>query len=164
MRKTSLSFLGCPTCHGELVLQDGQSAEIETGGLACPACGKVYPVQRGIPHFIRYEELSGPNRRFAGLYDWFSHVYRLYSKVAFAFLGGEDRCRGGLIERLELRNGGERVLEVSIGPGVNLPYLARRGPGLVAGLDISLGQLRACQNYARGRGWAPELFLGNAES
>ncbi len=163
MKTSSLDFLACPECHGLLSPAGIQGGEIETGSLFCPACNKTYPVQRGIPHFIRYQELSGTNRRFAVLYDWFSHVYRLYSKVAFAFLGGEDRCRGGLIDRLELKQQGERVLEVSIGPGVNLPYLYQRCASQVVGLDISLGQLQACQNYARRRGWQPELFLGNAE-
>ncbi len=163
MKIISLEFLACPTCRGKLTLAEGQGAEVESGSLFCPSCQKSYSIQRGIPQFIRYAELSGPPRRFAVLYDWFSHVYRLYSRVAFAFLGGEDRCRGGLIDRLELRQKQERVLEVSIGPGVNLPYLSQRGVGQVAGLDISLGQLRACQNFARRRQWEPELFLGNAE-
>ncbi len=163
MKRVSLDYLACPVCHAALVLAEGQGAEIESGSLSCPACGKTYPIRRGIPQFIRYAELSGANRRFAVLYDWFSHVYRLYSRVAFAFLGGEDRCRGGLIDRLELKQKQERVLEVSIGPGVNLPYLSQRGVGQVAGLDISLGQLQACQKYARRRRWQPELFLANAE-
>ncbi len=163
VKTTSLEYLACPACHGELALAEGQGAEVESGSLFCLACQKTYPIQRGIPQFIRYAELSSMNRRFAMLYDWFSHVYRLYSRVAFAFLGGEDRCRGGLIDRLELQQKRERVLEVSIGPGVNLPYLSQRGVGQVAGLDISLGQLRACQNYARRRRWEPELFLGDAE-
>ncbi len=124
---TSLEYLACPACHVALVLVEGQGAEVENGSLSCPACYKTYPIRRGIPQFIRYAELSSANRRFAVLYDWFSHVYRLYSRVAFAFLGGEDRCRGGHIDRLELKQKGERVLEVSIGPGVNLPYLSQRG-------------------------------------
>ena len=164
MKRTSLSYLACPTCHGELALTMGQDARIKTGSLFCATCNKTYPVRQGIPYFIQYRELSATNQRFARLYDWFSIVYRLYSRVAFAFLGGEDRCRGGLIDRLELKGSGERVLEVSIGPGVNLPCLMPRGAGEVAGLDISLGQLQRCLSYARSHKWDPELFLGNAES
>ena len=164
MKRSSLSFVACPTCHGELVVAVGQDAQIKTGSLSCPTCKRTYPIRQGIPYFIQYRELSEMNQRFARLYDWYSLVYRLFSKVSFAFLGGEDRCRGELIDRLELKQKGERVLEVSIGPGVNLPYLMSRGIGEVAGLDISLGQLQRCLAYARGRKWTPELFLGNAES
>jgi ubiquinone/menaquinone biosynthesis C-methylase UbiE len=55
-------------------------------------------------------------------------------------------------------------LEVSIGPGVNLPYLVgRQEVGEIFGLDISLGQLRRCQEFAAQQGWKPQLHLGNAE-
>jgi ubiquinone/menaquinone biosynthesis C-methylase UbiE len=53
---------------------------------------------------------------------------------------------------------------VSIGPGVNLPYLVGRPDvGEIYGLDISLGQLQRCRNYVARKGWDVELHLGNAE-
>jgi len=56
------------------------------------------------------------------------------------------------------------VLEVSVGPGVNMPYLVNRPDvGEVFGLDISLGQLMRCQSYIRKQGWSVDLFLGNGE-
>jgi len=129
-----------------------------TGSLSCPRCARDYPIQDGIPRFVRAEDLTGQNRRFAHLYDLFSHFYALYSRLAFAFLGGESRNRREVLDRLQPRQG--RVLEVSIGPGVNLPFL-REVPGLteIYGLDISSGQLQRCQR----KGWDVELFLGNAE-
>ena len=49
----------------------------------------------------------------------------------------EEQGRREITDRLE-PNGG-RVLEVSIGPGVNLPYLVGRPDvGEIYGLDISL--------------------------
>ncbi len=164
MKRSSMAFVACPTCHGALSVAEGPEAQIKTGSLSCPTCKKSYPIRQGIPYFIQYRELSGTDQRFARLYDWFSIVYRLYSRVAFAFLGGEGRRRGELIDRLGLKGKGERVLEVSIGPGVNLPYLVTRGVGEIAGLDISIGQLQRCLTYARSHKWTPELFLGNAES
>jgi ubiquinone/menaquinone biosynthesis C-methylase UbiE len=57
------------------------------------------------------------------------------------------------------------VLEVSIGPGVNLPYLInRKDVGEILGLDISLGQLKQCQRYTAKKGWEVDLFLGNGET
>jgi ubiquinone/menaquinone biosynthesis C-methylase UbiE len=57
------------------------------------------------------------------------------------------------------------VLEVSIGPGINLPYLYE-APGKIEvyGLDISLGQLQHCQDFCRKQGLEAELFLGTAEA
>jgi ubiquinone/menaquinone biosynthesis C-methylase UbiE len=59
---------------------------------------------------------------------------------------------------------GGKVLEVSIGPGVNLPYLIKRQDVVeIYGLDISLGQLRNCQRYTAKKSWDVDLFLGNGE-
>lgn len=157
IRPEVLALLACPTCHSTLAIQPAEA------GLYCAACKVTYPIHRQIPHFIQQETLSGLNRRFAGLYDWFSWFYRLFSKVAFAYIGmSEEQGRREVLDRLEPAGG--RVLEVSIGPGVNLPYLVgRQDVAEVFGLDISLGQLRRCQSYVAKKGWSVELFLGNAE-
>jgi len=97
------------------------------------------------------------------MYDWFSWGYRAFSKLAFAFIGmKEETGRREILDRLDPRGG--KVLEVSIGPGVNLPYLIHRPDvGEVIGLDISLGQLNRCQSYLRKQNREVDLFLGNAE-
>ncbi|MCX6082794.1 MAG: class I SAM-dependent methyltransferase [Chloroflexi bacterium] len=83
--------------------------------------------------------------------------------MAFAHIGmDEDAGRREITDRLDPHGG--KVLEVSIGPGVNLPYLLDRPDvGEVLGLDISLGQLKRCQNYLAENDWSVELFLGNGE-
>ena len=154
-----LELLACPTCHGRLAL----TGPPEAGTLTCGACGGAYPIVAGIPHFIEPAALTGLNRRFSHLYDGFSWFYRLFSTVAFAYIGmSEEAARREVLDRLEPRGG--RVLEVSIGPGVNLPYLVGR-PDVreVHGLDISLGQLRRCRAYLRRQGWTVPLYLGNAD-
>ena len=152
-----MELLACPTCHAALMWVEAANA------LRCTACGVDYPVRQGIPHFIEPATLTGLNRRFARLYDWFSWFYRLFSRIAFAVIGmSEEAARREVLDRLESRGG--RVLEVSIGPGVNLPYLVGRPEvGEVHGLDISLGQLRRCASYLRRQGWTVPLYLGNAE-
>jgi ubiquinone/menaquinone biosynthesis C-methylase UbiE len=97
------------------------------------------------------------------MYDWFSWGYRLFSRLAFAYIGmKEETGRREITDRLDPQGG--KVLEVSIGPGVNLPYIIHR-PDVseVFGLDISLGQLMRCQSYLRKQGWDVDLFLGNGE-
>ena len=55
------------------------------------------------------------------MYDWFSYIYVPVSRISYALIGGEGRSRREVLDRLTPKRG--RVLEVSIGPGVNLPYL-----------------------------------------
>jgi ubiquinone/menaquinone biosynthesis C-methylase UbiE len=163
MKRNSLALLGCPTCHAALTLQADSADPVEVGSLHCTACQKNYPVIQCIPHFIQTAELNGLNRRFARLYDRFAWAYQPFLAIAFAIIGiTEERARREILDRLE--PGGGKVLEVSIGPGGNLPFLVNRlDVGEVFGLDISLGQLRRCQSYTRRKGWAVDLFLGDAE-
>jgi ubiquinone/menaquinone biosynthesis C-methylase UbiE len=163
MKTNSLEFLACPSCHGALSLQGMHDDPIRTGSLLCAGCSRSFAVRNAIPFFIEPEELSGANHRFARLYDWFSWGYRAFSKIAFAYIGmKEETARREITDRLEPRRG--RVLEVSIGPGVNLPYMVGRPDvGEIFGVDISFGQLQRCQAYLRKKDWDAELFLGNAE-
>jgi len=163
MKRNSLDLLACPVCHAPLTLHDGMAGLVESGLLRCERSQKDYPIEQGIPHFVQPEQLTGLNRRFSRMYDWYSWGYRAFSKIAFAYIGmSEERGRREITDRLEPIGG--RVLEISIGPGVNLPYLVNR-PDVseVYGLDISLGQLRRCQSYVRRKGWEVDLFLGNGE-
>ena len=163
MKRKTLDMLCCPHCRVELDLHTLEAGEnIEEGELACRGCSRIYPIHAGIPEFIRVEELTELDRRFSHLYDIFSYVYIPWSRAAFSFLGGEKRCRRELVERMCLHGG--YILEVSIGPGPNLPFLYETGKaGMVYGLDISPGQLKRCKAFARRGGWEVELFLGTAE-
>jgi len=158
-RRTSLDVLACPDCHGVLTILPVPGGE----AYRCPVCQNDYPVLAGIPRFIQPESLTGLNKRLSKMYDWFSWGYRAFSKVAFAFIGmTEEQGRREITDRLEPKGG--RVLEVSIGPGVNLPYLVgRTDVGEIFGLDISLGQLNRCREYVAHHGWDTQLQLGNAE-
>jgi len=157
--RPALNVLACPDCHGALTIVFLAGGD----GYHCSNCQKDYPVVGGIAHFIQPTELTGWNKRFAAMYDWFSWGYRAFSKIAFAYIGmSEEEARREITDRLEPKGG--RLLEVSIGPGVNLPYLVRRPDvGEIFGLDISPGQLYRCREYVAHRGWDTQLQLGNAE-
>jgi ubiquinone/menaquinone biosynthesis C-methylase UbiE/uncharacterized protein YbaR (Trm112 family) len=162
MKRSSLDLLACPACQQALILQaDAGDPAVEH--LNCPHCMKNYVIVDGIPHFLTPAELTGLNRRFSILYNWFSWIYRIFSKIAFAYIGMcEETGRREITDRLDPHGG--RVLEVSIGPGVNLPYLINRPDvGEIFGLDISLGQLQRCRSYVHIKRWEVELFLGNGE-
>jgi len=163
MKSTTLDLLACPTCHDRLEYSGAGENTIQEGVLTCFHCKQQFPIVNGIPHFIQREQLTGLNRHFARVYDWSSWAYRAFSKIAFAYIGmDEESGRREITDRLDPHGG--RVLEVSIGPGVNLPYCIDRSDlGEVFGLDISLGQLKNCQRYVTKKGWGVDLFLGNAE-
>jgi ubiquinone/menaquinone biosynthesis C-methylase UbiE/uncharacterized protein YbaR (Trm112 family) len=163
MKRTALDLLACPYCHGCLKFEGGHGSTLHSGILTCPACEKDFPIVDGIPQFIQPEALTGFNRRFARMYNLYSWAYRAFSKIAFAYIGMDEEIgRREITDRLEPHGG--RVLEVSVGPGVNLPYLVNRPDvGEMFGLDISLGQLHHCQGYAAKKGWDVDLFLGNGE-
>ena len=82
-RRPALDVLACPKCHGALNIIVPSAEE----GYHCPACQEDYPVVDGIPHFIQPQEMTGFNKQFAQMYDWFSWGYRLFSKIAFAYIG-----------------------------------------------------------------------------
>jgi short-subunit dehydrogenase/ubiquinone/menaquinone biosynthesis C-methylase UbiE/uncharacterized protein YbaR (Trm112 family) len=160
LNSSSLAVLTCPACHGDLAL----TGDRLSGTLACQKCHQEYTIIDGIPRFAPYEELTGLNQRFARLYDWFSYIYQPFTQLAFILIGvNEKKMRREITERLEPFGG--RVLEISIGPGVNLPYLVGQ-PGVegVYGLDISVGQLQHCRAYTAKKSWDVDLFQGNAEA
>jgi ubiquinone/menaquinone biosynthesis C-methylase UbiE/uncharacterized protein YbaR (Trm112 family) len=163
MRPATLDLLACPICQGSLYSSGSLAGEIESGCLICSVCSSAYHIEDGIPHFISLQSLSGLNRRFARMYDWFSWIYPAFSRLAFAYIGmSQETGRREITDRLEPHGG--RVLEISIGPGVNLPYLVNRPDvGQLFGLDISIGQLRHCRKYLSKKGWTADLFLGNGE-
>jgi len=163
MKRQNIPLLACPICHAPLEFEGPKSDPITSGVLCCGQCGRLFPIKNGIPHFIQRDELTGLNRRFSRLYDWFSWGYAGFLKAAFALIGmSEEIARREITDRLDPQGG--RVLEVSIGPGNNLPYIINRPDvGEVHGLDISIGQLNRCQSFIRRNNWDVDLFLGNAE-
>ena len=164
MKRSTLEVLCCPGCQSALSLRSEHASEtVDEGELVCSQCKRRFPIESGIAHFVDAEELEGLNRRAARSYDWFSHVYAFFTKMAFLGFGGERRARKEILDRLDLRGG--RLLEVSIGSGANLPYLFESpGVGEVYGLDISGGQLARCRSLITKRGWPVDLFLGTAEA
>ena len=125
MKHTTLDLLACPTCHGYLKFDGDDGSTLLSGTLTCSACEKHFPIVDGIPHFIQPEQLTGFNRNFSRMYDLFAWAYRAFSKIAFAYIRmSEEMGRREITDRLEPHGG--KVLEVSIGPGVNLPYIINR--------------------------------------
>lgn len=104
------------------------------------------------------------DRRWRDFYDRWARMYDWGMRVSSLLRGFSDTGeRRKLVSRLQLEPG-QRVLEVSVGTGSNLPLVAE-GVGLsgrLVGLDISIGMLRQCQKKLRRRRLRVELVEGEA--
>jgi ubiquinone/menaquinone biosynthesis C-methylase UbiE len=162
MKPETVSLLCNPFNHEPLRLVSEQRQE---GGvlewLAGEDSGQMFPIQSGIPIFLKEEIVTGANKRYQKLYDRIARWYDIFERIgARLTAGGQDRVRHEVVKDIAVRSG-DRVLEVSIGTGINLRYLP--GAADFFGLDISLGMLRRClRNLTKWKRQA-ELFQGTAE-
>lgn len=104
------------------------------------------------------------DRRWRDFYDGWAPRYDFGMRVGALLRGFSDsRERRKMIERLRLAPG-QRVLEVSVGTGANLPLMYETlGPGgALVGLDISTGMLLQCRKKAARLGIAAGLVEGEA--
>jgi ubiquinone/menaquinone biosynthesis C-methylase UbiE len=112
---------------------------------------KCYPLRDGILSAVFPETLSGDDARWNWFYEKFAPHYEWTQRVLGRLFSGSDATpeqlwRQEVVSRLGLRPG-DRVLEVSPGPGVVQrlwrEYIGEQGR-LVA-LDLSRNMLRLCQ-------------------
>jgi ubiquinone/menaquinone biosynthesis C-methylase UbiE/uncharacterized protein YbaR (Trm112 family) len=131
--------------------------EFTTGRLRDMKSGQYYPIRAGIPVFLH--DVSGLNRKFQTMYDRLAPGYDLAEKI-YRWVTRKPDFRTDYLRELQIPAGG-RVLEVSVGTGLNLPYLPQDSE--LFGLDLSWGMLRRCgRNLQRWRRKG-HLFQGEAE-
>ena len=162
MNSDILTLLCDPATHDILELKnetDAHGHPMEF--LLNPKTGQRYPIRDGIPVFLQEGEVSGANQHYQSMYDRFAPFYD-FSTWAYSVFKGmsvETRLREYLDE-LEVHEG-DRVLEVSVGTGRNLPFLPRSAQFF--GLDLSWGMLKQCQRNASRWKLDVSLFNGTAE-
>jgi ubiquinone/menaquinone biosynthesis C-methylase UbiE len=162
MKSDQLTLLCDPVTHDALELMTepdvhGHPSEF----LFNPKTGQRFPIRDGIPIFLQENEVSGPNQHYQSMYNRFAPFYD-FSTWAYSVFKGmsvETRLREYLDE-LEVKEG-DRVLEVSVGTGRNLPFLPRNAQFF--GLDISWGMLKQCRRNASKWKLDVTLFNGAAE-
>lgn len=154
--KELLSFLQCPV--------SGERLRIEGQRLVSPS-GKSYSVVDGIPWLLDEAGLSALDRDFQRQYtERDARSYDRLVRLLSLLLGcSEVWERRKMVDLLALKPG-VSVLEVSVGTGANLPFLAR-GVGLegrLFGLDLSSGMLGVAQKRAQGLPCPVLLVRGDA--
>lgn len=141
----------CTACHGPLT-------PAATGdGLACLACARDYPVRDGL--LVVKDEPTADNKIAADFYNgplW--PKFRFWEKFFWVCNGGERRSRNVILRHLP-QTADLRLLDVAIGDGAYTSWLPRSWR--TVGLDVSTGQLAACQRRNPGRDL--RLILGEAE-
>ncbi|MGD0368698.1 MAG: class I SAM-dependent methyltransferase [Acidobacteriaceae bacterium] len=155
-RRETIALLRSPTSGDALQLEEGRGGEA-----LASASGERFPIRAGVPDFRTAEDLSGANGKYNHLYETIGGFYDDFQRVALALSGvNRDAYVMSYLRRLEVKPG-DKVLETSVGTGLNFKYLPR---GIRRyGLDLAWDMLVNCQENFRRWGVEGELFLGNAE-
>jgi ubiquinone/menaquinone biosynthesis C-methylase UbiE len=154
--RETMALLRSPSSGSPLHLQKERGGEALVGGP-----GEHFPIREGVPDFRTPEDLRGANGKYNHLYETIGGFYDDAQRVALA-LGGIPRAAYMMsyLGKLEIRPG-DKVLETSVGTGLNFKYLPR---GIRRyGLDLAWDMLANCQENFRRWRMDGELFLGNAE-
>lgn len=127
--------------------------------------GRTYRVVDGVPWLLDEEAISALDRDFQRQYT--EKDARSYDRqvrlLGLLFGCWEPRERRKMVGLLDLRPG-MRVLEVSVGTGANLPFLARMvgAEGQLVGLDLSAAMLGVARKRATAVGCPVHLVRGDA--
>jgi ubiquinone/menaquinone biosynthesis C-methylase UbiE len=152
----TLDLLRSPASLAPLLLLEEHDLQV----LASPA-GERFPIRNGIPMLLRPADMTGLNRKYNHLYETIAGFYDDTQRVVCALSGFDrDEYVRSYLGFLEVKPG-DRVLETSVGTGLNFKYLPH-GVKLF-GLDFSGEMLANCQANLRRWGLDADLFQGNAE-
>ena len=133
------------------------SFELEENSLRNTATGRVYPIRGGIPLFV--STVTGHNLKYKNFYDRIAPGYDIAERLYRLYKGLPD-WRREILNELEV-SVRARVLEVSVGTGMNLRYLPRDVERF--GVDLSWGMLQRCRRNLRKWGLGANLFQCEAE-
>jgi ubiquinone/menaquinone biosynthesis C-methylase UbiE len=151
-----------PSSGETLELVNDEESRGRTGEwLVASVSGNRYPIKDGIVDFIADVEITGPNKKYQAMYD---KISRFYDLPAIAAIKLHPKWFRRVYQEWigDIQAGeNDKVLEVSIGTGLNLQFLPRSARFF--GLDISWGMLRQCQRNLRKWGFEAELCHGMAE-
>lgn len=157
MTQHPIPALVCPETGVRLVVR-GEALWTADGS-------RHYPIVNGIPCCVYPSRPEGNDARWLRFYDWFSPFYEKSERILGRLITGVDivAARKKVVEFLPISHG-ERLLEVSPGPGIYQSLLAQRvgEDGHITALDLSQGMLVQCRNNTRHQKPAPRLIRGNA--
>jgi ubiquinone/menaquinone biosynthesis C-methylase UbiE/uncharacterized protein YbaR (Trm112 family) len=146
MRRCLVEKLACPDCRGEIELAEVTEEtpiRVLHGTLNCAACGKRYPIEKGVPRLVKVaDDVAEVCRRFS--YQWFSRwLGKFEGERCYGF--DDDIYIGWVKEQLECRRKSEPdgwLLDAGCGSGEKTRVLAGQCPVQnVVGLDLGIESL-----------------------
>jgi ubiquinone/menaquinone biosynthesis C-methylase UbiE len=158
----STGILQSPATGEPLQLAEERGGMWNRGGAnLVSASGEHFPIRDGIAQLLRPNDLTGLNKKYNHLYETIGGFYDDTQRVGCALMGMDrDAYVMRYLGLLEVKPG-DRVLETSVGTGLNFKYLPR-GVEL-HGLDLSRQMLINCRENLRRWKLNGTLVLGNAE-
>lgn len=165
MRAAFAAELVCPACRGPVALrvEEERAGEVWSGGLACSACRREYPVTDGIPRLLS-EDVA----------ERAAHWERLHQSLDYAGIVEQTQRRYALPEAVLLdyyafagllrRHGPapRRALEIGAGSGSYALALHRlAGVGSFCLMDISASALVGARALAAAFGMQADLLQGD---
>lgn len=137
----------------------GEPFKLEGNQLVGVASGQTFPIIDGIPHILDKSALKWRDRWYRWFYDVSAFGYdTILGWGEDTKLNDEGIVREAYISKIEIK-AGERVLETSIGTGLNIPYLPKDAN--YYGIDLSSKMLRRAKENLKTWGREAELFMGN---
>jgi uncharacterized protein YbaR (Trm112 family)/protein-L-isoaspartate O-methyltransferase len=141
MRPQVLDLLACPGCGGDLGLEASRTDgdEVIEGKLGCDACGRRYPIHRGIPRMLPdaervSDEAQRTVDRFGAQWNDFDFIGPHYEQQFLGWIAPnqpdtfagktvlEGGCGKGRHSILAARWGAKDVLAIDLGSAVEAAY------------------------------------------
>jgi len=190
MTPQHVALLRCPRCQGPLeYVGTTARGHLHAGNLLCRTCPppaaeetgqpRAWAVQNGLPHFIEPGDVRGFEALVHLVYELFApfHDFGVRYCLPLLTFASEEETRERFVAPIGLEDLARnppadrplRILDVGIGGGGNLPYLARHLPAGVDveiwGVDFSRGMLAQCERRLRTWAGSPVyLMLGDAHA
>ena len=121
-----------------------------------------FPIFKGIPDFLKKEELTGSNQKYNQLYEVIGGFYDDTQRVTCGIRGvSMEQYHMSYLRALECKKG-DRILETSVGTGLNFKVLPNDVK--LFGLDLAREMLINCQTNLERWNLKADLCIGNAES
>lgn len=146
MKRRLLQYLACPSCGGEIQLKAGSEdndREIIDGVLSCESCAQQFQIVRGVPRFVRLDQLDAEVAATAASFGWqWQHFTQQDERYAQQMLGWlqpvtpeffqdkivlEGGCGKGRHTQLAAEWGARDVIGVDVSDAVESAFAATRG-------------------------------------
>lgn len=134
MKVALLQYLACPSCNGDIRLEDSpetDGVEILEGGLSCATCSERFPIIRGVPRFADLAKVEAEKTATARSFgfEW-KHFTQEDTRYAEQLLGWIAPVTPEFFRNKVILDGG-------CGKGRHMLLAASWGAREVIGVDLS---------------------------